>query len=228
MSINVISPATNYTVNNSPGWSTRLVYSYFGTSGEYFDYVSRMNNFDDDLFTILYNDATDNQKGGLYSQTWNYDGSYLTTSKTFRIKGRFLISSQGAAIFNMSVQSYHNPTTTVLASTNGGNSHLFADGAAGNTVPVDFEITITALQNLIVLGTNTQYFMVNGFYQYNFDDYSGDTSNRSNAYVPIYNTAGPYTQCGDITASQEFQITFHNSSKINAIEVAYITIEEFS
>lgn len=229
MATTVISPGTNYNINNSPGWSTRLVYSYFGANEGYFDYVARKSSFDDDLFSLLTSYASGSQKGGLYSQSTNYDGSYLNTSKTFRIKGRFLVSSDSAGVFNMCVKSYHNPTTTILASTNNGNDHSFAAASAKNTVPVDFEITITALQTIVVPEPNLQYFMANGFYQYNYDDYTTGGTNQNNIYVPIWNTTSPYIQCGVTTAAQEFQITFKDSSnKITKIEVVYITIEEFS
>ena len=229
MATTVISPATNYNINSSPGWSTRLVYSYFGANEAYFDYVSRKSSFDDNLFSLLTAYASGSQKGGLSSIITVYDGSYLNTSKTFRIKGRFLITSDSGATFNMCVKSFHNPTTTILASTNNGNDHSFAAAGAKNSVPVDFEITITALQTIVVPEPNLQYFMVNGFYQYNYDDYAQAGTNQNNIYVPIWNNTSPYIQCGTTTASQEFQITFKDSSnKITKIEVVYITIEEFS
>jgi hypothetical protein len=235
---NPLKPLTStFSINNVPGWNTRHIYNYYGTPSGVLDYVSSSLDFTSDLFQIIknYNDPIGNNsqpvaKGAINTNKNFFPNRYFATGKTLRIKGRFLIStpSSGTPIFNMAISANNSISgSTLIASTNNGHNH--ESTISETNMPVDFEITLTSIENQFTITTpyNALFMQANGHYQYEYANYNSAGRNISVAYVPIWNDL-QYVQVGLLEDASTNAITldFTNSDKIDSIKVMYITIEE--
>jgi len=217
-----------FTINEQPGWNTRLLYTYYGHNGSanLIDYVTETGgSFTGNIFDVIGNFATSanifNHKGSVAFPAVN---NFLKTGKTLRVEGSLWVSSTGGQ-FNMRA-SVENSTNGVvlLAAQNNNNNH---DLTTVDLMPVFFKIDFSSVETNDN-GTKELYLMANGYYEYCKGNYDTGGKNDTLAFIPIYNKSNttPYISLGNANSNNKLYISFDGSSNISSIKIIHLTVEE--
>lgn len=231
MAYSPIKPLTpTFNINTVQGWTTRQIYNYYGSPAGIYDYYVDRGVYDFDLFAAIADytfpntDAQPLYKG---NSTLQFSARYFATGKSLRIRGRFLITNQPGAVFNIAIGNfnYGNSTYRRLAITNTGANHEMS--AALNDVPVDFEVVVTGIESKYDDPTEhySLFLQANGYYQYETSSFSSGGANSSPVYVPIWNT-NQYEEVGLITTGNSITLDFRTSARVDNLKVMYLTVEE--
>ena len=213
-----------FTINEQPGWHTRLLYSYYGF--EALDYYAQTGGYTQNLFEVI-----DTYWGGVNPPYMARKGTYFfpngsrffKTGKHIRIEGRLRVSSTNSAIFNIDAGIYNeNSGLITLAASNKRNDHSFALANGRDSVPVYFKINYMSWED----DSSNLYMAAEGHYQYEFESYNGGGPNTTVTYVPIWIDKGPYVKIDNIQYSNKLYISFDGSSGITNITPICITVEE--
>ena len=215
----------NFTVNSIKGWNTRLLYTFYGYFNTAFNYYAVATNYTNNLFSTIANWENSNaiivSKGQYNYPQYSY---FFKTGKSIRVKGHLLVTSDDTnQIFNIfaKIRNITDNSLISIASSDKSNSHTFANGTIVNGLPINFEITYSCVED-----NNDLYFQANGFFQYEYDSYSGGGTNRSVVYVPIWSD-NQFTLVGTNDDEYNLYISFDDSNVPN-ITLRHMTVEELS
>jgi hypothetical protein len=189
-----INSAPTFNRDSVKGWYTRLIFSQ--TMMETID-ISSSN-----YFNVV---SAANCKG-----SGVLPANYWSEGRILRIKGTFLYSSVAPVKLNIRT-GIDDGTNQTYADQDNGLDHDFANGEAHDNVPVNFEINI--------IYSNSNYFTVEGHYQYEYGSYVAGGPNIDVVHVPITPQSGNVV---DVTSTTNIHLVIGTET----VNMIYLTIEE--
>lgn len=231
MASNIRHAAPTLTINEVKGWTTRLLYNYYGnwdygdgssTYAMHYE-VETSNDFTQNIFTAINSFQTTigyPVQKGIYS----FPAKYFVSGKSIRIEGWLRITTVTSRIFNMKAKIDNTNSGIIeIARTNDNNSHTLAAGNAVTDLPVYFKIVYTAIEDDSPLLSMT----ANGHYQYEYVDYNAAGNNTSVVYVPIHNGYKHPKGIGSSVVDNSIYISF-DGSDVDELVLVSMTMEELS
>ena len=199
-----------HTRSSHPGWYSRLTYLH--SYPESFDtYDSEVTDDYYDMFADQFSTASS------FKGNYEWPEFYWKPGMHQRIKGAFLITTEGDTNFNMTVGIKNGRGNILSVNQNNGPDHVFETN--GITCLVNFEWNICAGPLDAADPERRMWMSVYGFYHY--EDSLGDVNSKYH-HIPFYTDTDSY-RCIDELTWPYMLIKPENQASITLLN---LTIEE--